>query len=78
MAAMSFVRSGMQVPERSMVVGMPARVLRTLNDDEVAAKTRDTEDYIALVQRSRDTMREVEALVEPELGRRRVGETAKL
>ena len=74
---MSFVRSGMQVPERSMVVGMPARVLRTLNDDEVAAKTRDTEDYIALVERSRNTMREVEALAEPEAQRRRIGEAAK-
>ena len=75
-AAMSFVRSGMQVPERSMVVGMPARVLRTLSDDEVTAKTRDTEDYIALVERSRDTMREVEALDAPEAGRRRIGGAA--
>lgn len=72
-AAMSFVRSGMQVPPRSMVVGMPARVLRELTDEEVAQKTRETEEYIALAQRSRDTMREVDALDAPEPGRRRIG-----
>ncbi|SMP49013.1 transferase hexapeptide repeat family protein [Noviherbaspirillum suwonense] len=72
-AAMSFVRSGMQVPPRSMVVGMPARVLRELTDEEVAQKTRETEEYIALAQRSRDTMREVDALDAPEAGRRRIG-----
>jgi phenylacetic acid degradation protein len=72
-AAMSFVRAGMQVPPRSMVVGMPARVLRQLTDEEVADKTRETEEYIALARRSRDTMREVEALTAPEAGRRRIG-----
>jgi phenylacetic acid degradation protein len=72
-AAMSFVRAGMQVPPRSMVVGMPARVLRQLTDEEVAAKTRETEEYIDLARRSRATMREVEALTAPEAGRRRIG-----
>jgi phenylacetic acid degradation protein len=72
-AAMSFVRAGMQVPPRSMVVGTPARVLRQLTDEEVAHKTRDTDDYIALARRSLDTMREVDALTAPEAGRRRIG-----
>jgi len=72
-AAMSFVRGGMQVPARSMVVGTPARVLRLLTDEEVAHKLRDTDDYIALAQRSLDTMREVEALSAPEPARRRIG-----
>lgn len=71
-AAMSFVRAGMQVPARSMVVGAPARVLRQLTDEEVAHKRRDTDDYIALAQRSLDTMQEVEALTAPEPGRRRI------
>jgi phenylacetic acid degradation protein len=72
-AAMSFVRAGMQVPPRSLVVGTPARVLRQLTDNEVADKTRKTEEYIALARRSRETMREVEALAAPEPGRRRIG-----
>jgi phenylacetic acid degradation protein len=72
-AAMSFVRAGMQVPLRSMVVGMPARVLRELTNEEIAQKTRETEEYIALARRSRETMREVEALAVPEPGRRRIG-----
>lgn len=71
-AAMSFVRAGMQVPPRSMVVGTPARVLRQLSDEEVARKTRDTEDYITLARRSLDTMQEVDALTAPEAGRRRI------
>ena len=50
----------------------PARVLRQLTDEEVAGKTRETEAYIALARRSRDTMREVEALTAPEPGRRRI------
>ena len=71
-AAMSFVRAGMQVPPRSLVVGTPARVLRQLSDEEVARKTRDTEDYITLARRSLDTMQEVDALTAPEAGRRRI------
>jgi phenylacetic acid degradation protein len=55
---------------------MPARVIRTLSDEEVAGKTRDTEDYISLAQRSRDSMREVEAMDQPEPGRRRIGAPA--
>ena len=72
-AAMSFVRAGMQVPPRSLVVGMPARVLRELTTEEAAAKARDTDAYIALARRSRETMREVDALAAPEPGRRRIG-----
>jgi phenylacetic acid degradation protein len=71
-AAMSFVRAGMQVPPRSMVVGTPARVLRQLSDEEVAHKTRDTEDYITLARRSLDTMQAVDALAAPEADRRRI------
>jgi phenylacetic acid degradation protein len=71
-AAMSFVRAGMQTPARSMVVGAPARVLRQLTDEEVVRKVRDTDDYIALAQRSLDTMHEVEALSAPEPDRRRI------
>jgi phenylacetic acid degradation protein len=62
----------MQTPARSMVVGAPARVLRQLTDEEVARKVRDTDDYIALAQRSLDTMHEVEALSAIEPNRRRI------
>ncbi|MBK4734612.1 phenylacetic acid degradation protein PaaY [Noviherbaspirillum pedocola] len=71
-AAMSFVRAGMQVPPKSMVVGAPARILRVLSEEELAHKHADTADYIALAQRSLETMREVEALTEPEPNRRRM------
>lgn len=71
-AAMSFVRADMKVAPRSMVVGAPARVLRALTDEEVARKTADTADYIELARRSQQSMREVEALCEPEPNRRRM------
>jgi carbonic anhydrase/acetyltransferase-like protein (isoleucine patch superfamily) len=36
-AAGSLLTEGMVVPPRSLVMGMPARVKRTLDDDEVAS-----------------------------------------
>ena len=34
-AAMSFVKTGMQVPPKSLVMGMPGRVVRILSDEEI-------------------------------------------
>ena len=71
-AAMSFVRAGMEVPERSLVVGTPARVVRPLRDDEIAWKTSGTGQYHELAVRSMNTMREVDALTEIDTDRPRV------
>ena len=71
-AAMSFVKAGMLIPPRSMVMGTPARVVRALTDEDIAWKTFGTRQYHELVTRSRQTMREVEALTEVEAGRRRI------
>lgn len=71
-AAMSFVKANMEVPPRSMVVGMPARILRTVTDEEVKWKSNGTAQYHELAVRSLATMREVEALDEPEAGRKRM------
>ena len=71
-AAMSFVKAGMQIPPRSMVMGMPARVVRELADHEIAWKSFGTRQYHALTVRSLQTMREVEALTEVEPDRRRI------
>ncbi|MES2118401.1 MAG: phenylacetic acid degradation protein PaaY [Pseudomonadota bacterium] len=71
-AAMAFVKAGMVVPPRSMAVGSPARVLRTLSDDEIRWKSDGTAQYQELAVRSMQTMREVEALTQVEPGRKRI------
>ena len=68
-AAMSFVKAGMVIPPRSMVMGTPARVVRALTDEDVKWKSFGTRQYHELNVRSLRTMREVEALSEVEPGR---------
>jgi phenylacetic acid degradation protein len=71
-AAMSFVKAKMVIPPRSMVMGMPAKVVRALTDDEVKWKSFGTRQYHDLTVRSLTSMREVEALTEVETDRRRI------
>ncbi len=71
-AACAFVPAGMQVPERSLVAGMPAKVKRALTDAEVAWKLEGTLTYQDLTRRCLDTLKEVEPLQAIESGRPRV------
>jgi phenylacetic acid degradation protein len=71
-AAMSFVKAGMVIPPRSMVMGMPAKVVRALTDAEISWKSFGTQQYHELTVRSLATMREVEALTEVEPDRARI------
>jgi phenylacetic acid degradation protein len=71
-AAMSFVKAKMIIPPRSMVMGMPAKVVRSLTDDEVKWKSFGTRQYHQLAVRSFETMREVEASTEVEPDRQRI------
>ena len=71
-AAMSFVKAGMIVAPRSMVVGTPAKVLRSLTDDEIKWKSSGTGQYHELAVRSMQTMREVDALTQVEANRQRL------
>lgn len=71
-AAMSFVKAGMIIPPRSMVMGTPAKVMRALTDEDVAWKSFGTRQYHALNLRSLRTMREVEALPKAEPDRQRI------
>jgi len=72
-AALAFVKSNEKIPPHSLVVGVPARVLRELTDDEIAWKSAGTAVYQQLAQRSMRTMREVQPLQEIEPDRKRVG-----
>ena len=71
-AAMSFVKAGMLIPPRSMVMGAPARVVRELTAKEIAWKSFGTAQYHQLAVRSFETMREVDAFTEVEPDRQRI------
>lgn len=43
--AMAFVKAETQIPERSLVVGSPAKVIKKVSDDMVAWKTAGTKLY---------------------------------
>jgi phenylacetic acid degradation protein len=71
-AAMAFVKAGMEVPPRMLVAGTPARIVRALSAQEMAWKVEGTALYQQLARRSQASMRETEALSEPEPGRLRI------
>lgn len=68
-AAMSFVKEGTVVPPRTLVAGVPARVVRELTEVEIAWKSNGTLQYQELAQRSRAEMRECQPLAAIERGR---------
>jgi len=70
--AMAFVPSGYTCPERSMVVGTPARIIRNVRDDEVQWKRQGTREYQQLAVRSRSSLTLVEPLKEQEPDRPRI------
>jgi phenylacetic acid degradation protein len=71
-AAMAFVKAGMIVPPRTLVAGIPARIVRELTDAELAWKIEGTQSYQQLTRRSLATMRATAPLSAPEPGRRRI------
>ena len=63
-AASSFVRAKYTCEPRSMVMGIPARAVREVSDDEFRWKKMGTQEYVDLSERSINTMREIEPLTE--------------
>lgn len=58
-AASAFVKAGMVIPARSLVAGVPAKIIREVTDDEIAWKIEGTKTYQELSLRSMATMHEV-------------------
>ena len=75
-AANAFVKAGFEVPPRTLVAGVPAKILRQLGDQDIAWKSKATAEYQALARRSLASMIAVEALGEEEPGRLRAAERA--
>ena len=71
-AASAFVRAGMKIPPRSLVGGVPAKVMRELSDEEIAWKLEGTLTYQDLTRRCLATMEEVQPLTSVEADRPRL------
>jgi phenylacetic acid degradation protein len=71
-AACAFVAAGTKLPPRALAVGAPAKVLRTLSDDDVARKREGTATYHELARRCLRTMQRVEPASSAEASRLRL------
>jgi len=74
--AASFVRAGFVVPRRTLVTGVPARVVRELKPEELEWKAVGTREYQELTVRCLASLRECQPLTAPEPDRRRLRATA--
>ena len=68
-AACSLVPAGMKVPPRTLVAGLPAKVLRPLKDAEIAWKLEGTRTYQNLTERCLRSLRETAPLTHIEANR---------
>ena len=71
-AAMAFVKANLKIPARSLVMGMPARVVRQITEQELQWKTEGTQVYQQLTRRCLATLRPVAPLTEAEPDRKRL------
>ena len=62
--ALTFVKSETVIPERSMVVGNPAKIIKQVTDEMIAWKTKGTRLYQQLPADCEESLREVEPLRE--------------
>lgn len=63
--ALSFVKAGEQIPERSLVVGNPAKVIRQVSDEMLDWKTKGTRLYQELPAELYASLKPCEPLTEP-------------
>jgi phenylacetic acid degradation protein len=71
-AAMAFVRAEFEVPPRTLVAGIPAKVLRELDQRDIDWKSQGTREYQELAVRSLATLVPAAALTAVEADRPRV------
>ena len=62
--ALTFIKAGMQIPNRKMVVGNPAVIIKDISDEMIAWKTKGTELYQKLPKELYETLKAVEPLRE--------------
>ena len=71
-AAMAFVKANITLPARSLIAGVPAKVIRELSDEEIAWKEEGTATYQQLTRRCLASLQETEPLTEVEPDRKRI------
>ena len=67
--ALCFVPAKMNIPERSLVVGNPAKIIKEVSDDMIKWKTEGTKIYQNLAKECHDTLKTCEPLREIEPNR---------
>jgi carbonic anhydrase/acetyltransferase-like protein (isoleucine patch superfamily) len=62
--ALSFIKAGMQIPNRKMVVGNPATIIKDVSDEMIDWKTKGTALYQQLPEECYETLKAVQPLRE--------------
>lgn len=75
-AALAFVKAGTRIPANVLAVGSPAKVVRSLTEDEIAWKRQGTAIYQRLALEAKDKLKPAVALTAAEPGRRRAAAPA--
>jgi len=60
--ALSFIKAGMQIPNRKMVVGNPATIIKDVSDELINWKTKGTALYQKLPSECYESLKAVEPL----------------
>ena len=63
--ALCFIREGMEIPPRKLVVGNPARIIKDVSDEMIAWKTKGTRLYQGLPAELYESLIPCEPLTEP-------------
>lgn len=68
--ALTFVPEGMNIPDRKVVVGNPAKIIKGVSDEMIQWKTKGTEWYQRLPKQMKETWKECKPLREIPDGRK--------
>ena len=75
--AMAFIKAETKIPNRCLVVGNPAKIIKEVTDDMIAWKTKGTELYQQLPKDCHESLKKVEPLREVPLDRKLQEDTYK-
>lgn len=62
--ALCFLKEGMEIPDRKLVVGNPAKIIKDVSDEMIAWKSKGTGLYQSLPEQLRKTLKPCEPLRE--------------
>jgi phenylacetic acid degradation protein len=71
-AASAVVKASQEIPPRTLVAGVPAKIVRRLSDEEIEWKLNGTRSYWELTRRCLATMVETSPLSAAEANRKRI------